>query len=57
VVVTPRNLTRRQEELLRELDQLDRNHEPPERTSFLDKIRAFFAPDAVKDQPRGKPAP
>jgi molecular chaperone DnaJ len=57
VVVTPRHLTRRQEELLRELDQLDRNHEPPERTSFLDKIRAFFTPEASKDQPRGKPAP
>jgi molecular chaperone DnaJ len=49
-VVTPRKLTKRQEELLRELDDLDRKNEPPERKSFFDKIRAFFRPG--DDEPR-----
>jgi molecular chaperone DnaJ len=47
-VVTPRNLTKRQEELFRELGEIDGNHVPPERKSFLDRVREFFA---------GNPAP
>lgn len=39
---TPRNLTARQEELLRELDEIDSKHVQPERKSFLDRVRAFF---------------
>jgi molecular chaperone DnaJ len=54
-VVTPRHLTPRQEELLRELAQLDQKHVSPERKSFLDKVRAFFAPEAPKDPPKDKP--
>lgn len=46
-VVTPRNLTKRQEELLRELAELDGNHVSPERKSFLEKVRAFFTPEAA----------
>jgi molecular chaperone DnaJ len=42
-VVTPRNLTKRQEELLRELGELDGSHGPPERKSFLERAKAFFA--------------
>jgi molecular chaperone DnaJ len=42
-VVTPRNLTKRQEELLRELDSLDQKHVPPERKSFLERVREFFS--------------
>jgi molecular chaperone DnaJ len=42
-VVTPRNLTKRQEELLRELGELDGKHVSPERKSFLERVREFFS--------------
>jgi molecular chaperone DnaJ len=45
VVETPRNLTKRQEELFRELAELDQKHVPPQRKSFLDKLRSFFTPE------------
>jgi molecular chaperone DnaJ len=45
-VVTPRKLTKRQEELLRELGEIDGVNVPPERKSFLDRIKAFFTPEA-----------
>jgi molecular chaperone DnaJ len=41
-VETPRNLTKRQEELFRELAEIDQKHVPPQRKSFLDKVREFF---------------
>jgi molecular chaperone DnaJ len=41
-VVTPSNLTKRQEELLRELAVLDGQNVAPERKSFLDRVRQFF---------------
>ncbi len=41
-VVTPRNLTKRQEELLRELGELDGHHGPAERKGFLDRVMEFF---------------
>ncbi len=44
LVETPRNLTKRQEELFRELAELDHKHVSPERKSFLDKLRDFFTP-------------
>jgi molecular chaperone DnaJ len=47
LVETPRTLTKRQEELFRELAELDHKHVSPERKSFLDKLRAFFAPEAA----------
>ncbi len=47
VVETPRNPTRRQEELLRELAELDDKHVSPQRKSWLDKLKQFFA-DATK---------
>jgi molecular chaperone DnaJ len=43
LVETPRNLTKRQEELFRELAELDHKHVSAERKSFLDKLRGFFA--------------
>jgi molecular chaperone DnaJ len=43
VVETPRHLTKRQEELLRELAELDKKHVSPQRKSFLDKLKGFFA--------------
>jgi molecular chaperone DnaJ len=42
VVETPRQLTPRQEELFRELAELDQKHVTPERRSFLDRLRDFF---------------
>jgi molecular chaperone DnaJ len=43
LVETPRQLTKRQEELLRELAELDHKHVSPERKSFLEKLKSFFA--------------
>jgi molecular chaperone DnaJ len=43
LVETPRQLTKRQEELYRELAELDQKHVSPQRKSFLDKLRDFFA--------------
>jgi molecular chaperone DnaJ len=48
-VVTPRNLTKRQEELLRELGELDGNNGPAERRSFFDRVREFFVSAATPD--------
>lgn len=42
VVETPRHLSKRQEELLRELAELDHKHVSAERKSFLDKIKKFL---------------
>lgn len=42
-VVTPRNLTRRQEELLRELAELDGKNIAPEHKSWLDRVKEFFS--------------
>jgi molecular chaperone DnaJ len=47
-VLTPRNLTKRQEELLRELEEIDLKQVPPERKSWLDRVREFFSADAAK---------
>jgi molecular chaperone DnaJ len=49
-VVTPRNLTKRQEELFRELGEIDGNHVPPERKSFLDRVREFFAGNPAAEE-------
>lgn len=42
VVEIPRELTPRQEELIRELAELDHEHVSPRRKSFLEKLRDFF---------------
>ena len=42
VVEVPRKLTRRQDELLRELAELEDRHVTPERKSFFDKLKNFF---------------
>jgi molecular chaperone DnaJ len=43
-IETPKKLEPRQEELLRELAELDQTHVSPHRKSFLEKIRDYFAP-------------
>jgi molecular chaperone DnaJ len=42
VVETPSDLTKRQEELLRELAEIDQSNVSPERKSFFEKVRGFF---------------
>ncbi|MBI3468778.1 MAG: molecular chaperone DnaJ [Planctomycetes bacterium] len=44
IVETPKKLTKRQEELLREFAELENSHVSPERKSFFDKLREYFAP-------------
>jgi molecular chaperone DnaJ len=44
IVETPRQLTKRQEELFRELAEIEQKHVSPQRKSFLDKLREFFTP-------------
>jgi len=48
-VVTPTNLTKRQEELLRELAELDGKHVSPERKSFLERVKEFFTASSSKE--------
>jgi molecular chaperone DnaJ len=43
-VVTPRNLSKRQEELLRELGELEGKIATPEHKSFFERVREFFSP-------------
>jgi molecular chaperone DnaJ len=52
-VVTPRNVTKRQEELLRELAEIEGAHVSPERKSFLDRVREFFQPETPAEKPTG----
>ncbi len=52
-VETPRNLTRRQEELLRELAEIDQRQVSPERQSFFSKLRGFFTPPAPAKDGKG----
>jgi molecular chaperone DnaJ len=44
IVETPRHLTKRQEELFRELAEIEQKHVSPQRKSFLEKLRDFFVP-------------
>jgi molecular chaperone DnaJ len=47
-VETPTNLTKRQEELFRELAEIDQKNVSPERKSFLDKLKEFFTAEPPK---------
>jgi molecular chaperone DnaJ len=54
ILETPRQLTQRQEELFRELAELDHKHVSPQRKSFLDKVRAFFTPEGPPSEARSE---
>jgi molecular chaperone DnaJ len=41
-IETPKTLTKRQEELLREFAEIERSHVGPEQKSFLDRLRELF---------------
>jgi molecular chaperone DnaJ len=49
VVETPRQLTPRQEELLRELAELEHEDVSPRRKSFFEKLRDYFTEEAEGD--------
>ncbi|HEV3144674.1 MAG TPA: DnaJ C-terminal domain-containing protein, partial [Gemmataceae bacterium] len=42
VIETPPHLTKRQDELLRELAEIEKSNVSPERKSFFDKLKEFF---------------
>ncbi len=44
-VITPRNLTQRQRELLQEFAEIEKQQESPEHKSFFNKVRDFFKGD------------
>lgn len=48
IVETPRSLTKRQEELLRELAELDQKNVSPQRKSFFDKLKELFTPEEAE---------
>jgi molecular chaperone DnaJ len=50
IVETPRNLTKRQAELFRELAELEHKHVSAQRKSFFDKIKDLFTPAETKDE-------
>jgi molecular chaperone DnaJ len=50
VVETPRHLTKRQEELLRELAELDNSNVSAQRKSWLDRVREFFTASTQDSQ-------
>ena len=52
VVETPRNLTKRQEELFRELAEIEKKNVSATRKGFLEKLKEFFAP-AEENAPGG----
>jgi molecular chaperone DnaJ len=52
VVETPRHLTPRQEELLREFAELEHEQVSPRRKSFFEKLRDYFTEEAEPDDSR-----
>jgi molecular chaperone DnaJ len=49
IIETPKKLTARQEELLRELAELENAHVSPHRKSFLEKLRDYFTSATERD--------
>ena len=52
VIETPKHLTGRQEELLRELAELEQQHVSPRRKSFLEKLKDYFVPETETSSPK-----
>ncbi len=50
VIETPKHLTKRQEELLRELAEIDQKHVSPQRKSFFEKIRRLFTSSEEREE-------
>jgi molecular chaperone DnaJ len=56
IVETPTHLTKRQEEVLRELAEIDKKNVSPNRKSFFDKIRGIFGNEGVESKTEAKKA-
>jgi len=52
VVETPRQLNKRQEELFRELAELEQKNVSPQRKSFLEKLKDFFTAETPHAEPK-----
>jgi molecular chaperone DnaJ len=50
VVETPRHLTPRQEELLREFAEIEHEQVSPRRRSFFEKLRDYFTEEEAEDE-------
>jgi molecular chaperone DnaJ len=53
VVETPRHLTPRQEELLRELADVEHEHVSPRRKGFFEKLRDYFTEETETEDGQG----
>jgi molecular chaperone DnaJ len=51
IVETPTQLTKRQEELFRELAETDHKSVSPRRKTFFEKLRGLFTGDAAEAKP------
>jgi molecular chaperone DnaJ len=54
VVETPRHLTTRQEELLREFAEIEHLQVSPRRKSFFEKLRDYFTEEADAEEEKDK---
>jgi molecular chaperone DnaJ len=50
LVEVPKKLTQRQEELLRELAEIEQSDVSPQRKNFFEKLRDYFAPEEQAEQ-------
>jgi molecular chaperone DnaJ len=50
MVETPRHLTKRQEELFRELAEIDQKHVSPQRKGFLEKLKSLFTGEPPEEK-------
>jgi molecular chaperone DnaJ len=48
-IEVPKKLGRREEELLRELAELEKSEVSPHRKSFLERLREYFAPQVAPE--------
>ena len=53
-IEVPTKLTKKQQELLRELAKLENTHVSPQRKSFLEKLREFFTPTEPSESSKEK---
>jgi molecular chaperone DnaJ len=53
LIDVPKKLTKRQEELLRELAEIDQKHVSPERKGFLDRVKEWLTGDEKTEKKEG----
>jgi molecular chaperone DnaJ len=49
LVEVPKKLTKRQEELLRELAEIENSHVGPQRKSFFERLKDYFTADETNN--------